>query len=171
MKLKIEWTTKKDHPYILEIEKECYSDPWDQATLTKFLNARRNIGMTVRVNNDVVGYYFYQLCDGHYDLVSLTVHPAWQRSGIGRAMMDELKAKLGRTHKRSSIHMNVSERCENSHFFLRSMGFRAVKVERDYFKVGEQFEDAYHFRYDLGKPYRHERREKVCCVENEMGQE
>lgn len=168
MKPKIDWMTKRDYPYVLEIEKECYCDPWDEETLSKCLRTRNSIGMTVRVGEDIVGYFIYQLCDGYYTLVNMTVHPGWQRCGLGRAMMDSLKSKLAH-HRRTHIRMAVSDRCENAHYFLRSMGFKATGVERNYFKVDGQYEDAYHFEYRFGKPYRHGRRKKVQCVENEMG--
>ncbi len=153
---KIRKMLHSDLENILDIEKRCYSDPWDLAEFKHCLgrDATTCGRLVAVVDKQVVGYIIYEVCKSHYGLVNVTVHPEWQGVGIGRQMVEVVIKKLG--PRRSSIKMAVSERCEQSHYFLSSLAFRAVKVERAYFIVGDSYEDAYHFRYDAGKPCSHE---------------
>jgi [ribosomal protein S18]-alanine N-acetyltransferase len=159
--VKIDWLLGGNIPRILEIEKVCYSDPWDEATLKQCMRKTNVIGKVACLGTTLVGYCLYESHEKHFHLINFSVHPDFHRTGVGCAMMSHLRERLS-GNRRSSIRMIVSERCDGAHLFLRSMGFRAWKVERNYFHIGNQHEDAYHFRYDVGDPYRHVRaRQKV----------
>ncbi len=159
----IRWMIRRDMPEVMEAERLCHEDAWTEDQFIACLQQRNCIGMVAEIQEFVVGYMVYELYKNHLWLVNLAVHPKWQGQGIGREMVEKLKGKLS-THRRSAIHMKVSERCQGAHFFLRKMGFRATRVERNFFLVGGEFEDAYHFRFVLGHPYRHERAvEELLC--------
>jgi ribosomal protein S18 acetylase RimI-like enzyme len=65
------------------------------------------------------------------DLVNLSVAPEWQRRGIGQAMLAKLDLKIQR--EPGCIRAMVPETNLAAQLFLRTFGYKAARVLRNYF--------------------------------------
>jgi ribosomal-protein-alanine N-acetyltransferase len=104
--------------------------------------------MVAESDGRVVGFMIYSLHKNFLCLMDFAVTPECRKLGVGQAMMQKLKDKLALGHKRRRISLHVSENNLSAQLFFRSQGFRAVKVERDFYEVGG--ESAYKMIYVLG---------------------
>jgi ribosomal-protein-alanine N-acetyltransferase len=156
------WMIQRDWPWVLRTEK-AYTHPWTKADLANVARKRNRIGM-VAVRQDLVtpdmdlgvpvGHMVYDFHLKHLEIVRFTVNPDFRRSGVGTRMFQKLQRKLSEG-KRESIVMLVREHDESLQFFCRSVGFRAIRVLRGFFRdMGgdgeEKAEDAYEFLYQKG---------------------
>ena len=145
MNAHVRWMVVRDMPEVLAIESEVFEeDAWSGEDFRKILRQRNCIGnVAENVGDDhdeIVGYMVYELISKNKLVVlNLVVAPEWRRNGIGRQMLMKLVERSTR-----SIVFEVSDRDLATHLFLRSCGFKATKVLRDFFDSGS---DAYIFKF------------------------
>lgn len=126
----VRWMIRRDMQRVLEIQDQCYDWPWSEAEFRGFLKSRYIIGMVAEIEDQIVGYMVYELRRRSLDVLALAVDPGCRRCGVGRAMVDKLKSKLG-ADRRWFLRFEVEDRALDAHLFLRSMGCRAYRVVRD----------------------------------------
>ncbi|MFA7254092.1 MAG: GNAT family N-acetyltransferase [Patescibacteria group bacterium] len=143
----IRWMLRRDMPEVLAIERTEFEFPWSEDDFVRSLRQTCCIGMVAEWDNHAVAYMVYELYRTRICLLNLCVMRPMQRRGIGRAMMDKLKAKLS-LQRRRRIAVDVREKNLDAHLFFRQMGFRAEEILRGRFDNGE---DAYRFEYQYGK--------------------
>ena len=74
------------------------------------------------------------------------MHPSYRRRGIGEQIIAKLKGKLA-PQRRRKILLDVWDANLDCHLFLKSQGFRAVRVLPDFYDTPPG--DAYRFVYDF----------------------
>lgn len=141
--LSVRWMVRADMARVNEIEGHSFDDPWSEESILSLLRTREAIGMVAELNDEVVGFMIYLLHPSRLHLARIGVRPDNCRTGVGRVMIDKLKAKLS-AERRSRITVNVVETNLPMHLFLRGMGFRAVGVNRD-----PDLCDYYQFRFSV----------------------
>lgn len=94
----------------------------------------------------VVGFMIYELHKGNLEILDFAVDPRYRRQGVGRQMVDRLKAKLSQQGQ-NELRLLVRERNLVAQLFFRSQGFLAVEVLSN--EYDETDEDAYVMRYRL----------------------
>jgi len=140
----IRWMIRKDMPQILEIEKASFSNPWTEEEFVQALRHRDTIGMVAECGDDVGGYMIYELHKNRLHLLSLAVHPSVRRKSLGRVMMERIMGKLSQD-RRNRITLEVRESNLAAQLFFRQLGFRAVRILRDFYS--DTTEDAYLMEY------------------------
>ncbi len=143
----VRWMIRRDMLEVLAIEKYSFDTPWTEEDFLAILRYRNCIGMVSGVGDTVVGYMLYELHKRRLDILNFAVHPEWRRRGVATQMVDKLVSKLS-SHRRTSILVHVADNNLTGQLFFRSAGFRAIRVERDYYD--EPKRDAYLMRYHLG---------------------
>jgi len=134
MKVRIKWMVRRDMPEVLAIEAESFDFPWLKEDFIYHLRKRNIIGMVAKCFDEdekVVGFMIYMLQKRKIELLNFGVARKWRRLSIGTQMVEMLKKKLS-VERRSSILLRVQERNLGAQLFFRSMGFRALSVERRY---------------------------------------
>jgi [ribosomal protein S18]-alanine N-acetyltransferase len=145
-KLLIRWVIGRDFPEILGIENESFEFPWREEDFIRLLRRRNYVGVVAETNDRIAGYMVYEHNKGRIDLLNLAVDPKFRRAGAGTALIARLIAKL--SHSRNPV-LSVSVRDSNlsAHLFFRSLGFRCVQVQHNYYD--NTADDAYDFVYDI----------------------
>lgn len=140
----VRWMIRRDMPLVIAIEKASFEFPWSERDFIRCLRQRGCIGMVAELNDEVVGFMIYELHKYRLHLINFAVHPACQRSGVGKAMTDELVRKLS-ADGRNRILLEVRETNLGAQKFFKSQGFRAISVLRDFYE--DTTEDAYLMQY------------------------
>jgi len=147
----LRWMISRDQPRCVEIDAACFplGRRWDAKHFADVLRMRNCIGYVadrgVDHKIDVPdAYVIYELHKKSLVILALAVDPLIQREGLGRLIIDKLKAKLMQGNRRELI-VHVHERSTSAQLFFRAMGFMAVEIVRDHYDDG----DAYEMRFAL----------------------
>jgi ribosomal-protein-alanine N-acetyltransferase len=132
MNCHIRWGIRRDMPEVLAIESQCFEFPWDEDAFIRVLRQRNCISMVAEHDEKIAGFF--------------AVHPAYQRNGVGRQMVEKLTGKLT-ADRRSRILLEIRETNLDAQLFFKAMGFRAVSVIRGFYPDDAPDEDAYLFQY------------------------
>jgi ribosomal-protein-alanine N-acetyltransferase len=142
-KFSVDWLVRCDLPEILAIEEASFGDPWTKDEFIQVLSQSNRKGHTAhRDDGTVIGFCIYEFSKVDLTILNLAVHPDFRRLGVATQLMARIgkKMKVERPH----LHVDVSERNLVGHLFLRSLGFKAVKVLREHYDDGA---DAYRFQF------------------------
>jgi ribosomal-protein-alanine N-acetyltransferase len=146
----VRWMLRRDMPQVLEIERDSFEFPWRQSDFIDTLRCCNCIGMVAECDDRVVGFMIYSLHKNFLYLINFAVAPEFRKLGVGQAMAQKLKGKLPHGRRRR-ITLHVRETNLAAQLFFRSQGFRAVKVERDFYELGGVEESAYKMSYVFGE--------------------
>ncbi|MAT51064.1 MAG: ribosomal-protein-alanine N-acetyltransferase RimI [Porticoccaceae bacterium] len=138
---------RRDMERVLEIEQHTDNPHvWSREDFITNLRQRNCVGM-VAENNDwtINGFMVYELHKNKLFLLNMGVTPESRRQAIGAAMVGKLLGKL-EVDRRHMLRTIVSDQNTSFHFFLRSVGLKAIDVYYGHF---EPDDSAYVFSYDL----------------------
>ena len=141
----IRWMIRKDLFRVLEVESECFTNPWSEEDILRHLRQRNCIGMVAVVDRVIRGFMVYQLNKRGIELINIAVHPDYWRLGYGTVMVEKLKSKLS-VNRRQAIDVFVCESNLDGQLFFREQGFRAISIIYGHFGDGH---DAYLFRHRI----------------------
>jgi len=149
----VRWMIARDMPCVCDIEQRCFEFPWSRDDFGRALRCKNCVGLVVleTIGEDdrkwnVVGYTVYVLYKTEIQVLNFAIHPEWQRTGAGTALMQELMGKLT-TGKRRSLLLEVRETNVAAQVWLRGQGFRVVNTLHDHY--AETDDDAYLFQFRL----------------------
>jgi len=144
------WMIRRDLPDVLEIERASFEFPWAEDDFIRCLRQRNCIGVVAEFGpngaKERAGYIVYELHAGRFHVLSFAVHPKFRRSGVGAAMLDWLKGRLGRLNRRH-IFFEIRESNVPAQLFARAQGFRAQSILRSFYD--DTGEDAYMFAFTV----------------------
>ena len=142
------WMRQNDLKDIVLIEDECFPYPWDKEDFDICLRKKDNVGVVLSLDEKIIGYMIFQFTKKHYSILSIAVQPSYQKNGYGKQMIEYLKTKIRSSNSGPKDHIKliVSDENLNCHKFLKSLGFTATKVIKDYFGPCH---DAYDFVLDM----------------------
>jgi len=126
----------------LQIERECYEDSWNEKDFRHCLGQKNVATMSAEVDGKLAGYVIYEKRKGKFSIINLAVSPEFQRRGVARGLLDIVKSWL---KTGDILDVTAAESMTTAHLFFKSQGFRAEKVEREFFEVGNSYEDGYLF--------------------------
>lgn len=141
--------TRDDATRCAELENLLFGgdDPWPEAAFVREVAAGHNRYVAARVNDELVGYAgiarLGRTSPFEYEIHTIGVDPAYQRHGIGRAMMDRL---LAWTEPGSAVFLEVRTDNEPAITLYRGLGFVTVGVRKRYYRASGA--DAYTMRRD-----------------------
>ena len=146
MNYHIRWMIRRDLVEVITIEQENFEWAWSEDDFVYCLRRRNCIGRVIERDNKIVGFMIYALESKCLDLVNFAVAKDYQRTGLGRAMVDHLIEKLT-PQKRVQIKLHIRETNLAGQKFFREMGFRATSIKRNFYD--NTTEDAYVMRYEI----------------------
>lgn len=131
-KVRIDWLTNQDLSGIVKLEYESYSNP---RTLDRLVRDLRSgdagyVASCACGCGSLLGYMTYCIHKHFYEITGLAVQRQIRRQGVGAALVDRLKASLGK-HGRMRLRADVHETNIGAQLFLRSCGFRAAIIVQD----------------------------------------
>ena len=125
---------------VMAIENAIYTHPWTRGNFTDSLTAGYEC-RTWRVGGELLGYFVLMIGAGEAHLLNLSIAPAYQRSGHGRALLREAVDIAGRLGAKS-IFLEVRPSNTAAQSLYAKFGFRRIAVRRDYYPAKSGREDA-----------------------------
>ena len=139
-------------PDVLRIEQSAYSHPWTQGNFIDSIASGYHMPLWLE-QDQIAAYLVAMRGVDEVHLLNLTVAPAWQRQGHGRALLDRL---AGWAHARGDLALWLEVRQSNSgaRALYERHGFVQVGSRRGYYPADrQQREDAVVMRRKvLGDP-------------------
>jgi ribosomal-protein-alanine N-acetyltransferase len=139
--MKIRPFTLADIPPATALENIVFSDPWPESFFRSEIEqplayarvAERGVPDPVRPESAFAGYLLAWLGDEEAHLGNLAVAPAHRRSGVARAMVEDL---LAAARERGSRTVTLEVRVGNfaAQALYRTLGFRLAGLRRGYYR-------------------------------------
>lgn len=129
-----------DLAQVLRIEMRVYPSPWTEDYFSHCLQ----IGMCCRIleqHSVIEAYGVMSVAAGEADILNLCVRPASRRRGLGRHMLTHL-LDLARQLSAKTVCLEVRVSNLPARSLYQSMGFKAIGIEKDYYRLAQGCEDA-----------------------------
>lgn len=134
---------------VMAVEATAYSHPWTHGNFIDSLAAGYLAELRFDPRGGLLGYYLALPGFEETHLLNLTVAPAWQGAGHGRAMLGRLQAWSGQRGDQA-LWLEVRRSNAGARALYARFGFLEVGCRRDYYPAdGQQREDALVLRLDL----------------------
>lgn len=140
--------TRRDAARCAELEALLFEgdDPWPQNAFVRELAAAHIRYIAARIDDKLVGYAgisrLGRSAPFEYEIHTIGVDPAYQRHGIGRAMMTRLLEEVD-----GAVYLEVRTDNEPAIALYTSLGFVTVGVRKRYYRASGA--DAYTMRREL----------------------
>ncbi|MEX2284521.1 MAG: ribosomal protein S18-alanine N-acetyltransferase [Gemmatimonadota bacterium] len=136
-----------DVPRVMEIELQCFTMPWSEATFRGLLRRSDADLYVAEFEQDVVGYSVFWSVLDQGELGNVSVAPDWRGRGIGERLV---KTVLGAASRRGVREVFLEVRVSNTaaQQLYERHGFTQVGRRRNYYL--EPVEDALVMRHQVG---------------------
>lgn len=114
---------------VAEIEKECFSSPWDEAALEAELNNACSHLYVAMDGNRAAGYAAVYCVCGEADIARVAVLPAYRRQGIAT----QLLLKSFEDNQADCAFLDVRESNTAAINLYKSLGFEQVGTRKNYY--------------------------------------
>jgi ribosomal-protein-alanine N-acetyltransferase len=125
---------------VMAIENAIYSHPWTRGNFADSLRAGYDC-RTWRLEGELIGYFILMAAAGEAHLLNLSVAARHQRSGHGRALLQEA-AELARRRGAGRLFLEVRPSNLAAQALYTRFGFRRVAVRKGYYPSHSGREDA-----------------------------
>ncbi|MBA2689640.1 MAG: ribosomal protein S18-alanine N-acetyltransferase [Burkholderiales bacterium] len=126
--------------HIGAIEKSLYEFPWTAGNFRDSLQAGYSC-WTCHVDDQLVGYAVLMIAAGEAHLLNISVAPAWQGRGFGKALLEFLMA-LARERHCERMLLEVRQSNLKACKLYQRNGFIVLGSRKDYYPAQEGREDA-----------------------------
>lgn len=133
----------KDVRSVLQIERSTFDHPWGEEDFYRILNRKGRFGVVAMTNKRlVVGYLVVEALPKSYQVLNLAVDSRLRRRRVGKTLMAWLLDQMA-PYNREKTRVEVRESNLGMQLFMRSIGFLAIDVIRNYYEDSK--EDAFIF--------------------------
>ena len=129
----IEFMNHQHISAIAELEKQCFSMPWDEGSIASELQNPLSLWLVAVDDGHLVGYIGSQSVLGESDMMNVAVFPEYRRQGIGRMLVSQLVQHLREKGNRS-LTLEVRASNAGAIALYESMGFVQVGLRKTYYR-------------------------------------
>ena len=133
-----------DLQQVLEIENECFEDPWSATYFTLSLKRPKSYEYlyVARCENTVMGYIVFAILYEEAHILNIAVPSAFQRQGIGKYLLASA-LDIIQAQDASAVFLEVAVSNLPAQYLYRQFGFRICGIRKHYYG---RHKDAYLFR-------------------------
>ncbi len=139
--------TESDLGAVMAIEEVIYTHPWTRGNFADSLAARSHCTI-LEWHGVTAGYAVMMTGAGEAHLLNLSIAAAWQRRGLGRALLNHV-VDVARELKVQKIFLEVRVSNEAARALYVNARFHEIGVRRDYYPAHGGREDAVVLEYVL----------------------
>lgn len=129
----VENMTAAHVPQIAELEKLCFSDPWNEASVASELDNPLSLWLVALDGDRVAGYVGSQSVMGEADMMNVAVHPDYRRQGIAERLIAALIERL-RSNEVYCLLLEVRASNEPAKALYGKLGFAEVGRRKNYYR-------------------------------------
>ena len=125
----------EDYIYdLVELEKECFSDPWSEAMfMGDLLSEYTYYYGTFNEDGKLIGYIgMWMTVDGG-EITNVAVHPEYRRKGIAFSLVENI-VKICKVNNLEYINLEVRESNCKAISLYTKFGFEQVGLRKNYYK-------------------------------------
>lgn len=129
--------TEQDLDRVMEIETQCFTDPWNRAGFESSLKEQAAHLMVLtpeKKPEHAVGYCCLYETLGDGDIVNVAIDPAMRKKGLGHRMIHELIV-YGRTLKVERYFLEVRESNIAGIKLYEGLGFKAYGIRKNFYSM------------------------------------
>lgn len=123
-----------DAAALAELERQCFGDPWSEASFREALASPFCFGLiAASVDGRPVGYLLARELAGNGEILNLAVAPDRRRRGVARMLLaDALDAFESR--QTTQVYLEVRESNESARALYGAAGFEAIGRRTGYYR-------------------------------------
>ena len=129
----VENMTAAHVPQIAELEKLCFSDPWNEVSVASELENPLSLWLVALDGDRVAGYVGSQSVMGEADMMNVAVHPDYRRQGIAERLIAALIERL-RSNEVYCLLLEVRASNEPAKALYGKLGFAEVGRRKNYYR-------------------------------------
>lgn len=127
----------------LESLQKVFHPPWNVRQLQAQLVSSKGLNMGVMVNQQLVGFVFYQVLFEQAEILQVAISPSYQQRGLAAQLLLKSFAHLKAQHKVESILLEVSASNTTAIMLYERLEFSLDGRRKDYYpSVDGKREDA-----------------------------
>ncbi|MDE0011139.1 MAG: ribosomal protein S18-alanine N-acetyltransferase [Candidatus Poribacteria bacterium] len=133
-----------DLQQVLQIENECFEDPWSATYFSLSLKRPRSYEYfyVARCEDTVMGYIVFVVLYEEAHILNIAVSATYQRQGIGKYLLASALDKI-QTLDGQEVFLEVAVSNLPAQCLYRQFGFRIYSIRKNYYG---RHKDAYLFR-------------------------
>ncbi len=139
-------TIPEDIPLIAKIEQVAYFEPWSEAILYDCLRVGYAFYSLV-MQQQVIGYVIWYPIMDECHLLNITVHPNYQRQGLGQQLLQFVITTVQKQIK--LIFLEVRESNWPAIALYEKLGFKQVGLRKNYYATTDGKENAIIYQLNL----------------------
>ncbi len=116
---------------VLEIEMQCFSDPWSYEMIKKGLESSLDTWLVLE-EEGAAGYCVYRTIADECELLRIAVRPELRGRGLSKKLMDQM-VFYSRQKEVKSIFLEVRESNDRARNLYRSYGFVEEGIRKHYY--------------------------------------
>jgi len=124
-----------DYARLAELERLCFADPWDEATLRLYLTSGAVLGF-LTTEEPPTGYALFQLLPGETEILRIGIAPGERGRGRGRRLLAACLEELS-ANGHSAVHLEVRAGNAPARRLYERLGFELTGHRRAYYADGE----------------------------------
>ncbi len=122
-----------DVPALVEIERECFSDPWTAAGIRETIQYETARAFVAESDGLAVGYVMARISGEEGEILNLAVLPKSRRKGIARCLLAEALGSIAAAGVKEA-YLEVRQSNEEAIALYQAHGFRPVGLRPDYYR-------------------------------------
>lgn len=151
MNIKIIKMSKEHIDSVVNLENECFSEPWSFEGILQELSNDKAYFIVAIMDNKVAGYTGMYCIYGDCYITNIAVSHNYRRLGIGKALINKL-IKYAKKQNYNFISLEVRESNISAINLYKSFGFKKIGVRQNFYNKPK--ENAIIMTYNYSKKKR-----------------
>ena len=118
---------------ILEMERECFNDPWGEKDIFGYITTEGGMCFVAAEGGRAIAYLLGRLIAPEGEIYRIAVHPEYRRRGIGYRLLDYSR-KTERGRGLETLFLEVRSKNIPARALYRAYGFKELGLRRGYYK-------------------------------------
>jgi len=132
--MKIERVEPKDIKDIIEIEKNCFKDPWSSFSFESELTNADSIFLKAIEDDKMIGYIIIRKLLDEFHIMNVAIAPEYRRKGFAQKLIDHMFENLS-SGKLLLLEVRKSNQAAIS--LYQKNGFTLLHTRKAYYSDGE----------------------------------
>ena len=120
-------------PFVAELEKICFSDPWSQRSIASELTNPLSHWLVAEAEAGIAGYVGSQTVMEETDMMNIAVHPDHRRKGIAEALVCALVEDL-KAMGSHCLTLEVRASNDPAISLYEKLGFAQIGRRKNYYR-------------------------------------